>query len=80
MLSDKNIIGTEPCGQTGNDSSLAGKRLSIMERNHHGNTPLKNGQSTAKSPEDMFPEVEIPNDLKAVDDAIREYYGLEASK
>ena len=35
-----------------------------------------NGQSTAKTPEDMFP-LEIPNDLKAVDTAIREYYGLE---
>ena len=35
-----------------------------------------NGQSTAKSPEDMFP-LEIPNDLKMVDTAIREYYGLE---
>lgn len=35
-----------------------------------------NGQSTAKTPEDMFP-LEIPNDLKAVDTAIREYYGME---
>ena len=35
-----------------------------------------NNQSTAKTPEDMFPGVEIPNDLKAVDVAIREYYGL----
>lgn len=35
-----------------------------------------NGQSTAKSPEDMF-ELEIPNDLKLVDEKIREYYGLE---
>ena len=34
-----------------------------------------NGQSTAKSPEDMFP-LEIPNDLKMVDTAIREYYGM----
>lgn len=34
-----------------------------------------NGQSTAKSPEGMF-QLEIPNDLKAVDTAIREYYGL----
>lgn len=34
-----------------------------------------NGVSTAKTPEDMFP-LEIPNDLKAVDTAIREYYGL----
>ena len=36
-----------------------------------------NGQSTAKTPEDMFP-LEIPNDLKAVDTAIREYYGMGA--
>lgn len=35
-----------------------------------------NGQSTAKTPEDMF-DLEIPNDLKAVDTAIREYYGLK---
>ena len=34
-----------------------------------------NGISTAKSPEGMF-ETEIPNDLKAVDTAIREYYGM----
>ena len=34
-----------------------------------------NGQSTAKSPEGMFP-LEMENDLKAVDTAIREYYGL----
>ena len=37
-----------------------------------------NNQSTAKSPEGMF-ELEIPNDLKAVDTAIREYYGMEGS-
>lgn len=37
-----------------------------------------NGQSTAKSPEGMF-DLEIPNDLKAVDTAIREYYGMEGT-
>ncbi len=37
-----------------------------------------NGQSTAKSPEGMF-DLEIPNDLKAVDTAIREYYGMDGS-
>lgn len=36
-----------------------------------------NGQSTAKTPEDLLP-TEIPNDLKAVDAAIREYYGMGA--
>lgn len=34
-----------------------------------------NGQSVAKTPEGMF-ELEIPNDLKAVDDAIRDYYNI----
>ena len=38
-----------------------------------------NGQSVAKTPEGMF-DLEIPNDLKAVDDAIREYYGLQIQK
>ena len=35
-----------------------------------------NGQSTAKTPEGMF-DLEIPNDLKAVDTAIREYYEIK---
>lgn len=34
-----------------------------------------NGQSTAKSPEGMF-DMKIPNDLKAVDVTIRQYYGI----
>jgi len=34
------------------------------------------GMSTAKTPEGMFEDSEIPNDLKAVDAAIRNYYGL----
>lgn len=34
-----------------------------------------NNQSTAKTPEGMF-DLEIPNDLKFVDSAIREYYGM----
>lgn len=33
------------------------------------------GNTTAKSPEDMFP-LKMPNDLKAVDTAIRNYYEL----
>ena len=32
---------------------------------------------TVKSPMGMFEEELIPNDLKAVDDVIREYYGIE---
>ena len=37
-----------------------------------------NGISTAKSPEGMF-DLEIPNDLKAVDVAIRNYYNMEGN-
>lgn len=36
-----------------------------------------NETSTAKTPEEMFDSIEIPNDLKAVDMAIRDYYGME---
>ena len=36
-----------------------------------------NGQSSAKTPEGMFDSVEIPNDLKMVDDAIRSYWGMK---
>ena len=36
-----------------------------------------NGQSTAKTPEEMF-DLEIPNDLKMVDLTIRDYYGMGA--
>lgn len=38
-----------------------------------------NGQSVAKTPEGMF-ELEIPNDLKFVDDTIRNYYGMTTNK
>lgn len=34
------------------------------------------GMSTSKTPEGMFEDEEIPNDLKMVDNAIRDYYGL----
>lgn len=38
-----------------------------------------NGLTTAKSPMEMF-EPKIPNDLKMVDTAIREYYGFSENK
>ena len=37
------------------------------------------GYTTAKSPDGMF-DIRIPNDLKAVDTAIREYYGIAEVK
>jgi len=38
-----------------------------------------NNQSVAKTPEGMF-ELEIPNDLKFVDQQIREYYNMKGDK
>lgn len=35
-----------------------------------------NGSNTAKSPEEMFPDFRIENDLGVVDKSIREYYGI----
>ena len=37
---------------------------------------VNNGSDTVKTPMGMFAEPLIPNDLKAVDTAIREYYGM----
>lgn len=37
------------------------------------------GTDTVKSPIGMFPDMQIDNDLKAVDNAIREYYNLSAN-
>ena len=37
------------------------------------------GNDISKSPKGMFSEIRIPNDLKAVDTAIREYWGLTPS-
>ena len=38
------------------------------------------GQDTVKSPMGLFASANIPNDLKAVDDVIREYYGINNSE
>lgn len=49
--------------------------LCVAEGTEHYFITQSDGSSTAKSPEDMF-QTKIPNDLKAVDTAIREYYEL----
>lgn len=36
--------------------------------------------AVSKSPDDMFPDMEIDNDLLYVDNTIREYYGIENPK
>lgn len=49
--------------------------LATAEGTEHYFTTQSDGYTTAKSPEGMF-DLKIPNDLKAVDTAIREYYGI----
>ena len=53
--------------------------LCSVEGSEHYFITQSDGYSTAKSPEDMF-ELRIPNDLKAVDLAIRDYYGMNVKK
>jgi len=38
------------------------------------------GKDITKSPEGMFSDLKIENDLKAVDEVIREYYGMSGGK
>lgn len=53
--------------------------LCRSNKDRHYFQTQSNGLSTAKSPMDMFPP-EIDNDLKLVDTAIREYWGLSPDK
>ena len=53
--------------------------LADTDGNEHNFIPQSDGFTTAKSPMEMFAPV-IPNDLKAVDTAIREYYGFNQNK
>ncbi len=50
--------------------------LTVVDGNNHFFVTQSDGYTTAKSPEGMFADLKIPNDLKAVDTAIREYWGL----
>lgn len=49
--------------------------LTQTDGSNHYFVTQSDGITTAKSPEEMF-DAKIPNDLKAVDTRIREYYGL----
>lgn len=51
--------------------------LAKVEGEEHFFETQSDGFTTAKSPEGMF-DRKIPNDLKAVDSKIREYYGYKA--
>lgn len=62
--------------------NVAGLFTTILLAGTDGNThwfeTQNDGHSVAKSPMGMFEEKRIPNDLAAVDQAIRAYYEMEA--
>ena len=51
--------------------------LAKAEENKHYFVTQSDGTNPCKSPIGMFEDIEIDNDLKMVDDTIREYYGLK---
>lgn len=51
----------------------------VVKGDKHVFVTQNDGYSIAKSPEGMFPEAEIDNDLKAVDTAMRSFYGMKPS-
>ncbi len=52
-------------------SEVSGNKYCFVTQNE--------GADISKSPKGMFADIRIPNDLKAVDTAIREYWGLTPS-
>lgn len=50
--------------------------LAQTDGKEHFFVTQSDGYTTAKSPEGMFPDTKIPNDLEYVDRMIREYWGL----
>lgn len=50
--------------------------MTAIENGEHFFLTQSDGYSTCKSPEGMFPDIKIPNDLEYVDRMIREYWGL----
>ena len=84
MHTDRSEDGTKVKAKTAGkmiDSQLTLESLftivlyCVTDGKSHKFITQSDGVTTAKSPMDMFP-LEMDNDLKAVDTAIREYYGL----
>lgn len=50
--------------------------MTTIENGEHFFITQSDGLNTCKSPEGMFTDLKIPNDLGLVDKAIREYWGL----
>ena len=52
----------------------------LVQDNEYYFTTQNSGNDTCKSPEGMFPSLVVPNDLKYVEEKIRNYYYMEGAK
>jgi hypothetical protein len=52
----------------------------VSDKNKHVFLTQSSGYDVAKSPIGMFDDLEIDNDLKMVDDVIREFYNLKGTE
>ena len=52
----------------------------VAEEKKHYFITQGDGMGITKSPEEMFKEAKMENDLKAVDKSVREYYGISLEK
>ena len=52
----------------------------MSDQGKHFFRTVTDGYDITKTPEDMFTDVEIDNNLKMVDDTIRSFYGWKGSK
>lgn len=80
-LSPTGIVKAKTMGKLLDEKDTIEGRCAVVlwcrsEKDRHYFVTQSGGVSTAKSPIGMFDELEIDNDLKAVDTAIREYWEL----
>ena len=79
--SDDGRVRTKTIGKMLNEKISLEGLFTIVLRTHVADgvytfTTVNSGSDTVKTPMGMFNAAEIDNDLKAVDTAIREYYGI----
>lgn len=79
---DGNTIKAKTIGKMLDEKVTLEGMFAVVLRTHvdedgYGFTTQNSGSDTVKSPVGMFDDVVIPNDLKMVDTAIREYWNLD---
>ena len=81
-VDDDNKIKPKMVGKMLNQQLCVEGLFTIVLRSNYKNGQYvfetkTDGNTVAKTPEEMFEEVDIPNDLAMVDKTIREYYGFQ---